>query len=86
MMGNRSPFFLKIGTVGETVEPAQHCCKQGIGFLEPFNGVNFIFSLGNFTWFGHLGLQHLVKIVPRLSNFNKIGIKELPKRFESINF
>ena len=36
--------------------------------------------------FGHPGLQYLVKIVPGLGIFNKISIKELHKRFESVNF
>ena len=86
MMGNQSPFFLEVRIVGETINPAQHCHKQGTGFLEPFNGVNFIFSLGKFRWFGHPRLQHLVKTIPGLGSFNKISFKELHKRFESINF
>ena len=86
MMGNWSSFFLDVRTVGETIKPAQHCYKKGIGFLEPFNGVKFIFSLGKFTRFDHPRLQHFVKIVPGLSSFNKIRIKEMPKRLKSINF
>ena len=85
MVGNQSPFLFEVRTIGQTVEPAQHRCKQGIRFPEPFNGVKFIFPLGKFKGFIHLGLQHLVKIVPRLGNFNKICIKELPKRFEGVN-
>ena len=86
MMGNRSPFLLEIGVVRETVKPAQHWCKQGIGFLKPFNRVEVIFHLRKLMWFSHPRLQHLVKIIPWLISFNEIIIKEFPKRFESIIF
>ena len=78
-MSNGGPLFLEVRTVGEAIKLAQHHCEQGLRFLEPFDGVKVLFSLGELVRFSNRGFQHLVEIEPRLSSFNKSASRRYVK-------